>query len=184
MTSKQLSIFNESGNDSDALEGGLRSLPKIDLHAHLSGCLRILTVEELIRKHDIPVASTLLRNLPSALVFQQQARNYTASFRPWRLALNRITEIPGIVERLIMEVAEDFAADGVVYAELRVSPRFPAVNGDLDSFLQSINRAVGNARGRFQIDLRVILGFTRHSFYHVSAHSCGRTLPWTVCSWI
>jgi adenosine deaminase len=77
-------------------------------------------------------------------------------------------ELPGVVPRLILELAEDFANDGVIYGELRVSPRIPLLNGELEQFLATVSAAVTEARARFLIDLRIIFGFERQRFYQLS----------------
>jgi adenosine deaminase len=168
---QQLLIFEPAAPPADPLEAQLRGLPKIDLHAHLSGCLRLSTVEQLIRDGHLEVPKSAGRNLTGALVFQSRADSYAASFQPWSQILNKIMEIPDVVSRLLLELAEDFSRDGVVYSEVRVSPRVPLINGEIHRFLKVVDEAVTEARRQFPLDLRIILGFTRHSFYHLSPES-------------
>ena len=145
------------------LESEFRALPKVDLHAHLSGCLRISTVRELLAYEGEKLSSNAASNLRNALSFGVPARSYAASFSPWRI-LNKITADPRIIGRLVLEVAEDFSKDGVVYSELRMSARLPILNGELNKYLKEVERAIIEARRLYNIDLRVILGLTRHIF--------------------
>ena len=150
-----------------SLESEFRSIPKIDLHCHLSGCARFSTVCEILADQQVELSQHAASDLRSALSFKSPADTYGASFSPWRI-LNRITQNPEIVGRLVLELAEDFSEDGVLYAEVRVSPRLPLVNGELRVYLQEVHRAITSAREIYHVDLRVILGLTRNIFRHLS----------------
>jgi adenosine deaminase len=162
----QGSIF-EVATEPDALIKLVRTLPKIELHAHLSGCLRFETVRELVIGRQLEVSPAVLSDLYGAVTFQVPAPNYASLFRPWRLVLNRVTELTDVAARLLLEVAEDFSRDGVIYAELRVSPRLPLRNGDLREYLAEMHQARKEALERFKIDIRLILGFTRHAIFNL-----------------
>ena len=151
----QQSLFDSLSLPTDPLEEALRVFPKIDLHAHLSGCLRASTVLELIQENNLNIPKSVMGNPLGSIVFHKPAKSYTSSFQPWKQVLNRIMEIPGVLPRLISEVAEDFAKDNVIYSELRVSPRLPFQNGYLEKFLETLHEAVVNAQKAFNIDAPV-----------------------------
>src|SRR5687767_2627653 len=138
---EQQDLFGFRLDELAPLESELRKIPKIDLHAHLSGCVRVSTVRELLDRDGIGLPVKIMSNLQRALSFRFPARSYTASFTPWRI-LNKITQNPKVIRRLVMELAEDFSKDGVVYTELRVSPRLPLLNGDLSDYLGECAQAI------------------------------------------
>ena len=82
-------------------------LPKLDLHAHLHGSIRRNTLKELVGP-DV--------ELPSCRDDLQGCFNI---FKLIHEAVNTLS----LVERVTREVFEDFMHDGVIYAELRSTPR-------------------------------------------------------------
>lgn len=100
----------------------IRSLPKVLLHDHLDGGLRPATVAELAEETgyvDLPDTD------PARLAawFREAADSgsldrYLETFRH----TVGVTQTPEALARVARECAEDLAADGVVYAEVRFAP--------------------------------------------------------------
>lgn len=160
----QPTLFSASSEPSSSLVSLFAQIPKVDLHAHLSGCLRRETVIEVAR--DLKITQGARRDIARAIVLEQPAPSFAESFLPWRRVLNRVSEVPELSERLIYEVAEDFARDGVVYAELRVSPHFPLQPEPFLALLESLDRGAQAAKADHGVDVRLIVGITRHRFLH------------------
>lgn len=103
-------------------------LPKVLLHEHLDGSLRIGTILDLASGcgyHDLPSAD------PDALAdwFDQSEsgslEHYLESFRH-TLGVMQTAEA---IERVAFESLVDLAADGVVYAEIRFAPSLCTTGG-------------------------------------------------------
>lgn len=97
-----------------------RALPKADLHLHLDGSLRPLTLLELAAEQSVGLPVTDLESLLTE-VFPPRYRSlphYLEGFR-WTTAVMRT---PEAVERIARELAEDCLAAGVRYAEVRFAP--------------------------------------------------------------
>lgn len=104
----------------------LRALPKGHLHLHLEAGMRPATL--------LALAEALAVEVP-------QTRGFTGftEFGLCYRALLTVLREPASLERLIDEIFEDQAADGVAYVELGVSPTFYAeVYGSLDAALEKI----------------------------------------------
>ena len=100
----------------------IRSLPKVLLHDHLDGGLRPATVIELAEEFGY-------RNLPTHDVADlAQWFNRGAKRNDLVLYLETFAHTVGVmqhrdaIERVSFECAQDLAADGVVYAEVRMAP--------------------------------------------------------------
>lgn len=120
-------------------------LPKVVLHDHLDGGLRIDTILELASDQgyaDLPTTD------PAALAswFDQgesgSLERYLESFRH-TVGVMQTTEA---LERVAYEAAVDLAADGVVYAELRFAPSLNTAGGltrrqVTEAALQGLDRA-------------------------------------------
>ncbi len=112
--------------------------PKVLLHDHLDGGLRPATVIDLARDagyEDLPTAD------PAALGawFRQGAdrkslERYLEGFRH----TVGVMQTPEAIERVAAECAEDLAADGVVYAEVRYAPELSTQSGlSLDAVMDA-----------------------------------------------
>ena len=101
----------------------LRSLPKVDLHRHLEGAIRLDTVIELMRDAGEPLPETTAAELaPRAQVLEPMA-SLEAVLSRFDIAQRAFTT-PEACERIAAEAVEDLAADHVRLAELRFSPHF------------------------------------------------------------
>ena len=107
----------------------IRSLPKVLLHDHLDGGLRPSTVVELADEYDY-------RNLPTHEVAELATWfNRGAKRNDLVLYLETFAHTVGVmqhrdaIERVAHECAVDLAADGVVYAEVRMAPELCTEQG-------------------------------------------------------
>jgi len=98
-----------------------RSLPKIDLHRHLEGSLRLSTLVELapecgieLDRYDAETLRPLVQMTEDAPDFQR----FLAKFDILRL----FYVSPEVIKRMTREAISDAARDGVVYLELRFNP--------------------------------------------------------------
>jgi adenosine deaminase len=117
----------------------IRAVPKVLLHDHLDGGLRPATVLELAREtgyRDLPAdnAPDLAKRLTEGasrghLEIYLDAFRHTVGVMQTREALYRVA----------YECAEDLAADGVVYAEVRFAPELHTASGlTLDEVVHAV----------------------------------------------
>ena len=108
-----------------------RKLPFVDLHRHLDGSVRLQTIIDLARIHNIRLPSMDIEELrPEVQVTDPQpgVMAFIARFH-W------MTEVMVDYEacrRIAREVVEDAALEGIDYMELRFSPLFMAEKHALD----------------------------------------------------
>ncbi len=106
----------------------LRSLPKVELHCHLDGGLRVETVLELAADagyDDLPSADP---SELSAWFFQGGSGSlvrYLAGFEH----TVAVMQTQSAIERVAYEAAVDMHNDGVVYGESRFAPALNTRNG-------------------------------------------------------
>lgn len=97
-----------------------QSLPKVDLHRHLEGSLRLRTLLEIGRAHGLGLPNTnQLRELVQ--IGEEEAftfENFLSKFQTLRLFYRS----PEVIERVTQEAIADAAADNVRYLELRFTP--------------------------------------------------------------
>ncbi|HEX2884712.1 MAG TPA: adenosine deaminase [Candidatus Limnocylindria bacterium] len=124
----------------------IRRAPKVLLHDHLDGGLRPRTVIELAAEggyHELPTTDPdeLARWFTSG-ADRKSLELYLEGFRH----TVAVMQTPDAVERVAFECVEDLAADGVVYAEIRMAPELLTDGGmSLDQAVESM--LVGLRRG-------------------------------------
>lgn len=97
-----------------------KNLPKVELHRHLEGSLRVRTMMEVVRSHDLDVKDTgYLRPLVQVDHNEPYTfENFLSKFGTLRLFYRS----PDIIKRITREAVEDAATDNIRYMELRFTP--------------------------------------------------------------
>ncbi|MCO5603662.1 hypothetical protein L7F22_057813 [Adiantum nelumboides] len=96
-----------------------RALPKVELHAHLNGSVRSSTLVELASG----LGEKGLINFPEVqAIILKGNRSLAECFKLFDL-IHLLTTDHNIITRITKEVVEDFAAENVVYLELRTTPK-------------------------------------------------------------
>jgi adenosine deaminase len=140
-----------------------QSLPKVDLHRHLEGSLRLKTMLDVARAHGITVP--YVTGKLSHLVQVQRSepftyQNFLAKFDTLRLFYRS----PEVIHRVTREAVEDAAKDNVQYLELRFTPvalsraeRFP-----LGKVMDWVCESANLAAHEFNIQVGLIASVNRH----------------------
>jgi adenosine deaminase len=139
-----------------------QTLPKVDLHRHLEGSLRLNTLREVGLSHglDLPNTNRLRElvqvNKDEAFTFE----NFLSKFQTLRLFYRS----PDIISRLTREAVADAAADNVRYLELRFTP---AALGRAEQFplgevMDWVIDGASKAEADFGVKTRLIASVNRH----------------------
>jgi adenosine deaminase len=101
---------------------GYQILPKIDLHRHLEGSLRLATLNEIAQHEQLDLSARELARLGEIVQIQPSDppthQNFLSKFK----ALRHFFRSEEIIRRITREAVEDAAADNVRYLELRFTP--------------------------------------------------------------
>lgn len=119
-----------------------RALPKLELHAHLSGSLTLEMVSELHahKTHDPAVARAARPSRVECL----SERDFFAQIGQ----LHELIDTPELVRLATLRVLEDFRDDGVIYLELRSTPRACGRTGMSEcEYVAAILAAMSEVRG-------------------------------------
>jgi adenosine deaminase len=139
-----------------------KSLPKVDLHRHLEGSLRLRTLLEVGRAHGLSLPNTnRLRELvqigdDEAFTFE----NFLSKFQTLRLFYRS----PEIIERITHEAIADAATDNVRYLELRFTPVAlgRAEGFPLEQVIQWVIDGTHKAVAEYHVKTRLIVSMNRH----------------------
>ncbi|MEY2572170.1 MAG: adenosine deaminase [Verrucomicrobiota bacterium] len=101
------------------------SLPFIDLHRHLDGSVRLGTIIDLARQHNIELPGTTVEEIrPHVQVMEPQPG--LMAFIAKMLWATRVLANGEACRRVARENVEDAKREGIDYLELRFSPYFMA----------------------------------------------------------
>ena len=140
-----------------------RALPKVELHRHLEGSLRLDTMVDVARQHGITIPADVLR-LSTLVQVQEEDKftfqNFLAKFNTLRLFYRS----PDVIHRITREAIEDAAKDNVKYMELRFTPvalsraeRFP-----LHDVIDWVMISAKEAARKHSVIVRLIASVNRH----------------------
>src|SRR5262245_33267178 len=127
-----------------------QKLPKTDLHVHLDGSLRLETIIELARAHQVELPTRDPAELRRVMNLGQNCGSLVEYLKAFEITL-RVLQTEDALFRVAYELAEDAARENVRYMEVRYSPMLHTRRGlRLTSVVRSEERRVGNewrARG-------------------------------------
>ncbi len=144
------------------LRAQLHALPKVDLHRHLEGSLRLQTLAEIAQEHGIDLPSYDIEYLRRFATVTGEEPDFHLFLEKFAF-LRRFYPTPAAVERVAYEAVADAAADNVKYLELRFNPvalsrqqHFP-----LDQVVDWVCASVAQAQRDYDIETALILQIDR-----------------------
>lgn len=147
----------------DNLKDFYYAFPKVELHRHLEGSLRLRTMLEIARAQGItvPTSTGALSNLVQVQKSEPSTyQNFLAKFSTLRLFYRS----PEVIYRITREAVEDAAKDNIRYMELRFTPvalsraeRFP-----LGDVMDWVCESAMNAAIEFGLRVGLIVSVNRH----------------------
>lgn len=139
------------------------ALPKVELHRHLEGSLRLTTMLDIARSHGITIPASMLR-LSGLVQVQDQDpltfSNFLEKFKTLRLFYRS----PDVIHRITREAVEDAVRDNVRYMELRFTPvaLSRAEGFPLHDVMEWVIRSAQEAAKEFGIKVGLIASVNRH----------------------
>ncbi len=140
-----------------------QAIPKVELHRHLEGSLRIQTLVEIAHQHSLTLPMGAMKLGRQVQVQQDEPftfENFLAKFNVLRLFYRS----PEVIHRITKEAIEDAAKDNIKYMELRFTPvalsraeRFP-----LHDVMDWVCTSAAEASKKFSIKVNLIASFNRH----------------------
>ena len=118
-----------TGSDEDAFPCDyIQNAPKVELHAHLNGCIRETTLFELAKERNVSLSPRHFMT-PASATAATDPYMYNVLPRSLQDCFDMFAEIPKCVSdlsalrRITREALQDFAAHHVAYLELRSTPK-------------------------------------------------------------
>jgi adenosine deaminase len=145
------------------------SLPKVELHRHLEGSLRLKTMLEIARAGGItvPVNTGPLSSLVQVQKSEPSTyQNFLAKFSTLRLFYRS----PEVIHRITREAVEDAALDNIRYLELRFTPvaLSRAEHFALGDVMDWVCESAFHAAREFGLKVGLIASVNRHEIVELA----------------
>jgi adenosine deaminase len=142
------------------MDDRLRALPKVQLHCHLEGTLRASAFRELAKHHGVDIGARGTGPLEEAYAF--------ANFGEFLMLFRDVATVlrePADYGRLAADYAADAHAQGVMYAEVFISPSVwtrlhPQI--DVRAVFAAMRAALDEAEARTGLTTRFVCDLTRN----------------------
>lgn len=157
-------------NDAELMQGIL-SMPKIDLHRHLTGAINAKIAVKIAAKYRVQLPTYISSELEAYLFRSRNVENLREYFSPWWDILNSMFASKEATHDIIMGVIEQAQEDNIIYLELRTGPRgFLGYKNffTFEEYLNTIAETVAEANAKYKITTRFVLGIPRHIFGPIS----------------
>jgi adenosine deaminase len=145
------------------LRAQIERLPKVDLHRHLEGSMRLDTMLAIARRYDMDLPHE--RDALQAIVQIKPGKQMTSSSFLSRFdTLRGFFRSPEIIQRVTREAISDAAADHVCYLELHFTPRALVQTADfqLEEVFDWVVTAAREAAEVHDVALGLIASVNRH----------------------
>nr|XP_057908659.1 adenosine deaminase [Doryrhamphus excisus] len=148
--------------------------PKVELHVHLDGAIRVETILDVARRRGINLPVNTVEDLRQIIIIQKPA-TLTEFLGKFAEYMHVVAGDRDAIKRIAYEFVEDKAKEGVIYVEVRYSPHLLAntkvkpipwnqAEGDVspDEVVQLVNEGLGEGERAFNVKARSILCCMRH----------------------
>ena len=142
----------------------MQKIPKVELHRHLEGAMRIDTLLDIARKNDKELADITLEQLrPYVQMVPGQPFSFQQFMSKFHV-LRQFYNSPETIQRIAREVVIDAANDNIKYMELRFTPRALSnvLKCPFEDVMDWVCDSVNKTAETHDIDVRLIVSMNRH----------------------
>ncbi len=144
------------------------ALPKIDLHVHLDGSMRLGTILDLAQQDGIELPAEDEEGLAQAMHVGQDCKSLEEYLEAFDITL-RVLQGDGKLRRAAYELVEDAAAENVRYMEVRFSPVLHTREGlPLETVVHSVLEGLRQGKEEFGVESTVIICGIRNMSNEIS----------------
>ena len=134
----------------------LQRLPKVELHCHLDGSLRIPTILDLAKQDKVILPTSNSDKLSKLLVIGKTRGSLEDYIKRFNITLS-VMQTPAALRRTTYELIEDVAKENVRYIEIRYSPILHTEKGmSLGESVEAVRKGLRRGRKDFGVESGII----------------------------
>jgi adenosine deaminase len=140
----------------------IKSLPKVELHRHLEGCISAELLLQIAREYEVKLPTRKLEELRPLIQVKGKAgslKDFLDKFYWLGMAFPTLEA----VERVAYYVCRDCSRDNIRYVEIRFSPLFMSleIHHSWEELLHAVLKGTRRAEKEFDIETGLIVGVSR-----------------------
>ncbi len=140
----------------------LKKLPKVELHCHLDGCLRIETILDLGQRYNVSLPASNPEDLIKLLCIGKKRGTLEEYIARFDITLS-VMQTPEALTRIAFELIEDVAAENVRYIEVRYAPILHTRLGmTLEEAVEAVRDGLIKGEKAFGVKSGIIICGIRH----------------------
>jgi adenosine deaminase len=142
----------------------IANLPKIELHRHLEGSIRLSTLISVAKQYNIDLPAHTVEDLRPHVQITANSPHESTHFLSKFSVLRRFFYSPDVIRRIAREAVEDAADDNVRYMELRFTPKAltKLMNFSFSDVVRWVCDGVREGQQGRDIQVQLILSMNRH----------------------
>ncbi len=139
----------------------ITKLPKIELHCHLDGSVRVDTIIDIAKKEGIKLDSYERCDIEKMVQVPSDCTSLNEYLKRFDLA-NKVMQSSKNIKRITFELLEDAQKENVKYIELRFAPLLHLDGGlSIEDVIQSVVDGITKAEKMYDIKGNIILSCMR-----------------------
>lgn len=139
-----------------------KNAPKIELHCHLDGSLRIDTVVDLIKKENLELKNLGYDEIKSELIVPDDCESLNDYLKRFDIP-NMLMQSKENLKRISYELIEDASFENVKYIEVRFAPLLHKNSGlSVEEIIESVLEGLREGERDFNVKSNLILSLLRH----------------------
>ena len=148
-------VYNYQNNNTPSW---LSKMPKVDLHCHLGGSLRIDTILDLADKNKVDLGIKTKEELENLIVYKNRKNASLADYIAGIKICESVLTTPESFSRCAFEVAEDAARENVNIFELRFGPtNYESTNLKLYEIMEGTLNGLKRASNQYNMHTGLIV---------------------------
>jgi adenosine deaminase len=142
----------------------LFQLPKVEIHRHLEGSIRLSTLVEVAQQYDIDLPARDVEGLRKHVQITPDSPSDSAHFLSKFTVIRRFFNAPEVITRIAREAVEDAAADNIKYMELRFTPKAltKLMSFSFADVVRWVCAGINEGQTGRDIKVRLIISMNRH----------------------
>ncbi len=161
--------YRNNKNSNSPLYQSLKAMPKIELHRHMEGSLRLGTLAQIAREHKIDLPGYEVDSIRPLVQITDDDETHSKVYLAKFAVLRGFYQSREIIERVAYETVADAASENTIYFELRFTPLALTKAKDfrMADAADWVIHTVEQAGREFGIDVRLIVTMNRNESVEV-----------------
>ena len=139
----------------------MKNMPKIELHCHLDGSVRVKTMLDIAVEENIKIPTFEMSRLTQMVQVPEDCKSLNEYLQRFEIP-NMVMQSKKALKRITFELLEDCSMENIKYIEIRFAPQFHTKGGlNYEQIIESVIEGINEAEAKYEIKANIILSIMR-----------------------